>query len=169
MRRLSVYLWIITIAAALAGCSSQAGRQFVHQGELAMTERFDFASVDAFLRRVTIAHPQVDEVRLASLLVRGGWYMAESDYPWRMRSGGWVLDDRGRKNEFCIYYDLPHERVIVIKTKRISRSEFELVSVERAFLTRTELGTGGRTSGQSATPVDRPPSKQSPPPGVAHP
>ena len=28
---------------------------------------------------------------------------------------------------------------------------------------------GGRTSGQSATPVNRPPSKQSSPPGVAHP
>lgn len=43
----------------------------------------------------------------------------------------------------------------------------ELPVVDSLF-PASEFENGGRTSGQSATPVQRPPSKQSSPPGVAH-
>ncbi|MBK8478137.1 MAG: hypothetical protein IPL39_18070 [Opitutaceae bacterium] len=104
-----------------------------------MAERFDFASVDEFLRRVVAAHPSVEGVSLASAHIGIPWRMAERDYPIKMRSGSWLLDDRGRKDEFSVDYELPGKRVIVVRAKRISRSDFEEISVSLEFIATTIL------------------------------
>jgi hypothetical protein len=139
MRSLRVHLWIVTMSLfALAGCVSKSLEQFLHQGEVAMAERFDFASVDAFLRQVVAAHPTVDGVSLSSAHVGRQWRMAERDYPHMMRSGSWLLDDRNQKDEFSVYYELPGKRVIVVRAKRVDRSKFEEVSISLAFTVTTK-------------------------------
>lgn len=139
MKSLRAHLWIVIMSVfALTGCVSKSLKQFLHQGEVAMAERFDFASVDAFLRQVVAAHPTVEGVSFSSAHVGRQWRMAERDYPHMMRSGDWLLIDRNQKDDFSVHYELPGKRVIVVRAKRVSRSDFEEISVSLEFIATTK-------------------------------
>ena len=127
---------LLVIAVGEVGCSGPIGGTAGRQWEERVAAAYDEAALTAFLKRVIAECPECGGVKLTRSNVGNTWTLVrrgtERGGPsTALQSGDWCFSaDNVDQKSFRFTWDYDYPGVVIVTAKRISRSEYELQSVE---------------------------------------